>query len=96
MLVYLQQKAKSCVDYLKNLNPMVKISYDSETISSKPDEFFSSNNFDIICMLVNNSIDELIRINRLSRQNSFHFIYGCVFGIHGFMFNDLNKFKYIW
>jgi hypothetical protein len=75
---------------------MVKISYDLETISSKPDEFFSSNNFDIICVLLNDDINQLIRINRLSRKNNFHFLYGYVFGIHGFMFSDLNKFKYIW
>ena len=73
---------------------MVKIAADSSRIEDKDDQFFSDNNFDIICALIND-INYLTKLNEIARKNNVMFLSGFVFGLYGKMFVDFNDYKYI-
>lgn len=86
----------ACLNYLKNLNPMVKIQCEAEKKTTKDSSYFNANNFDVVCALFYENLQDLKELDELCRANGILFVSGYVFGIHGFMFNDLGKFKYIW
>ena len=90
------KKAKSCVENLQILNPLVKVHADCDPIETKESSFFSKDNFDLVCYLLHNNFEQLVYVNEACRQNSVSFISGYVFGIHGYMFVDLNNYKFIW
>lgn len=89
-----KNRGESSLAALQTLNPMVKIVADTGKLSDKDTAFFSSENFDVVCML-SDDLDEMQRVNKLTRENKLLFIGGLVFGFHGYMFVDFDKFEYI-
>jgi hypothetical protein len=69
---------------------------DCESVEAKDSLFFSKANFDLVCLLMNDNYEQIVYINETCRKNNVGFICGYVFGIHGYMFVDLNSYKYIW
>jgi len=89
-----QNRAESCVEALQTLNPMVKIIADTQKLEEKDDSYFSTQNFDLVCGLVNDT-NELERINSICRKNNVLFLCGQVFGLFGYLFVDFNDYTYI-
>ena len=79
---------EGCLNKLSELNPYVKVNILEE------DLFCSINIFDIIIISEIMEEEILYKINSICRDNSIGFIYGCVFGLLGFIFVDFGiKFK---
>ena len=73
---------------------MVKIIADTQKLEEKDDSYFSTQNFDLVCGLVNDT-NELERINSICRKNNVLFLCGQVFGLFGYLFVDFNDYTYI-
>ena len=68
---------------------MVKINYEPEKKSYKDNSYFNENNFDVVCALFFENFNDLKELDEICRLNNILFLSGFVFGIHGYMFNDL-------
>ena len=79
---------------MQTLNPLVKVVADTEKLESKDESYFSDQNFDLVCALINDT-KELERINDYCRKSNVLFLSGHVFGSFGYLFVDLNEFSYI-
>ena len=91
---YISKRAESCLESLQTLNPMVKIVADSDKLEQKDESYFSRENFDIVCALIDDR-NELERINSICRKNNVLFLCGHVFGLFGYLFVDFNDYTYI-
>lgn len=79
---------------LLRLNPMVKVVADKEKVHEKEANYFSKDNFDLVCALIDDR-DVLEKINGYCRNNNVLFLSGIVTGMYGHMFVDFNEFQYI-
>ena len=73
------------------MNPNVVVNADPNPLDKKPDSFFI--NFDVVC-LIDCSIEQILRVNRICRENKIKFFAADVFGFFGFVFEDLLKHEY--
>jgi len=87
-----QNRAESIKDRLVRLNPSVKINVISDSIENKDTSFYSD--FDVVCV-TGKSLDTLIKINTICRENNIKFYASDVHGIYGYIFCDLLKHSYI-
>lgn len=85
------QIASVAQDNLKKLNPLVNIVTETQSLSSKTDEYFAQ--FHVVCMSITD-LDQLKRINKICRANNAKFFSGAVFGFHGYFFADLGQHEY--
>lgn len=85
-------KAKSCLLRAKELNPMVDIIADTDSIDNKSDDYFK--NFTIVCM-TGYSNDTQVRVNEICHRIGVKFLSGNVFGYYGYMFADLGTHRYV-
>jgi hypothetical protein len=82
------------LDFLQNLNPLVKVFADKERVEEKGEAFFSKDNFDLVCALTND-LGVLKRVNNYCRSNNVLFLSSYVYGLYGHMFVDFNEFQFI-
>ncbi|XP_004346370.2 aos protein [Capsaspora owczarzaki ATCC 30864] len=71
---------------------MVAVVVDEENLESKQDSFFSQ--FDIVC-LVGAPLNTMISVNDACRKYCVKFIAGSVYGLSGFLFQDLLEHDYV-
>lgn len=86
-----KNRAVASQEATQKLNPMVKISVDTDDVAAKPDEFFHG--FNVICVTCATHT-VLERINKICHDKSIQFFAGDVFGYFGYMFSDLGKHEY--
>ncbi|XP_074023764.1 SUMO-activating enzyme subunit 1 isoform X2 [Numenius arquata] len=87
-----RNRAQASLERAQNLNPMVDVKADPESVESKPEEFFTQ--FDAVC-LTSCSRDLMVKINQICHKNSVKFFTGDVFGYHGYMFADLGEHEFV-
>lgn len=75
-----------------DLNPMVEVVADKESIHEKNEEYF--NNFDVVCMN-DFPADAQVKVNDICRRLGIKFLSGNVFGYYGYMFQDLGQHEYM-
>ncbi|XP_069631365.1 SUMO-activating enzyme subunit 1 isoform X2 [Haliaeetus albicilla] len=87
-----RNRAEASLERAQNLNPMLDVKADPESVESKPKEFFTQ--FDAVCLtccswdvMVANLVD--------LHKNSVKFFTGDVFGYHGYMFADLGEHEFV-
>ena len=73
---------------------MVKVVADKGTIDEKNEAYFSKENFDLVCALIDD-IGHLTKINEICRKNNVLFLCGVVTGLYGYMFVDFNDYQFI-
>jgi len=82
------------VNELLRLNPNVKVIADKSSLKDKEASFFSKDNFDLVCALID-SPDQVTTLDAYCRQGGVMFLNGVVKGMYGYMFVDFNEFQYI-
>uniref|UniRef100_T1JJP0 SUMO-activating enzyme subunit 1 n=1 Tax=Strigamia maritima TaxID=126957 RepID=T1JJP0_STRMM len=87
-----QNRAESSVAQAQQLNPMVDVKADSESLSQKADGFLL--NFDVVIM-TNSRKEEMIRVDSFCRKNNLKFFAGDVFGFFGYSFEDLHNYTFV-
>lgn len=87
-----QSRVKSSLKRARKLNPTVKLIPDTDSLSSKDDEYFSQ--FDIV-VLSGVETSEILRINKICRAKGIKFFASDVWGLFGWIFVDLQKHDYI-
>ncbi|KAL4238462.1 SUMO-activating enzyme subunit 1 [Mactra antiquata] len=86
-----KNRAQCSLDRTQLLNPMVEVTADTDSVDSKPDDFFTK--FDVVCALCCKPT-VLVRINKICSENKIKFFCGDVFGYYGYMFSDLGFHEY--
>uniref|UniRef100_T2M420 SUMO-activating enzyme subunit 1 n=1 Tax=Hydra vulgaris TaxID=6087 RepID=T2M420_HYDVU len=81
-------KAEAYLPRCKELNPMVDIVIDKDSVTCKTDSFFSK--YDLVCMTSGSGQDQL-KINEICHRLGIKFICGGVFGFYGYIFSDLTS-----
>uniref|UniRef100_A0A8C0AVV6 SUMO-activating enzyme subunit 1 n=1 Tax=Buteo japonicus TaxID=224669 RepID=A0A8C0AVV6_9AVES len=87
-----RNRAEASLERAQNLNPMVDVKADPESVESKPEEFFTQ--FDAVCLTCC-SRDVMVKIDQICHKNSIKFFTGDVFGYHGYMFADLGEHEFV-
>ncbi|KAM9591651.1 SUMO-activating enzyme subunit 1-like isoform 2-T2 [Morphnus guianensis] len=87
-----RNRAEASLERAQNLNPMVDVKADPESVESKPEEFFTQ--FDAVCLTCC-SRDVMVKIDQICHKNSVKFFTGDVFGYHGYMFADLGEHEFV-
>ncbi|XP_068854429.1 LOW QUALITY PROTEIN: SUMO-activating enzyme subunit 1-like [Aphelocoma coerulescens] len=87
-----RNRAEASLERAQNLNPMVDVKADPESVESKSQEFFTQ--FDAVCLTCC-SRESMVRINQICHKNGIKFFTGDVFGYHGYMFADLGDHEFV-
>uniref|UniRef100_A0A663FHH5 SUMO-activating enzyme subunit 1 n=1 Tax=Aquila chrysaetos chrysaetos TaxID=223781 RepID=A0A663FHH5_AQUCH len=87
-----RNRAEASLERMQNLNPMVDVKADPESVESKPEEFFTQ--FDAVCLTCC-SRDVMVKIDQICHKNGVKFFTGDVFGYHGYMFADLGEHEFV-
>ncbi|XP_078517140.1 SUMO-activating enzyme subunit 1 [Lissotriton helveticus] len=87
-----RNRAEASQERAQNLNPMVDVKVDTDTIESKEEEFFTQ--FDAVCLTCCPR-DVMVKIDQICHKNNIKFFAGDVFGYHGFMFADLGEHEFV-
>lgn len=83
--------AEAVLDRARNLNSMVQISADSQSVNDKDQMFYKKFTLIVATRL---PTEQLISINQICRQNGTQFLCGDVFGLFGYTFSDLQIHEY--
>ncbi|XP_025089996.1 SUMO-activating enzyme subunit 1-like [Pomacea canaliculata] len=86
-----QNRAQASLERTQQLNPMVRVTVDTESIDDKDDSFIAS--FDVVCA-TGCGVSTLMRLDAVCRSHGVKFYAGDVFGYYGFMFADLGTHHY--
>lgn len=86
-----KNRAASAVVRAQKLNPMVKITVDTQALSSKEEQFFKA--FDVV-VVTDATEEEMIRVSDICHALGKQFFAGDVYGIYGFCFTDLGEHDY--
>jgi len=86
-----QNRAEASLSRAQQLNPMVEVTADKSSTQEKSDDFYAK--FTVI-VATNCSKNEMVRLNRIARQQGVKFFASDVFGFFGYMFSDLGEHKY--
>jgi len=82
------------VEYLKELNPNVKINAANENLENLNKKTKFSSNYNVICCCECSLTTQII-INKICREHNIAFFSGDIFGDNGICFTDLgNEFKF--
>uniref|UniRef100_A0A8B9P974 SUMO1 activating enzyme subunit 1 n=1 Tax=Apteryx owenii TaxID=8824 RepID=A0A8B9P974_APTOW len=87
-----RNRAEASLERAQNLNPMVDVKADPESVENKPEEFFTQ--FDAVCLTCC-SRDVMVKIDQICHKNSIKFFTGDVFGYHGYMFANLGEHEFV-
>ncbi|XP_069738366.1 SUMO-activating enzyme subunit 1 isoform X2 [Phaenicophaeus curvirostris] len=87
-----RNRAEASLERAQNLNPMVDVKADPESVESKSEEFFTQ--FDAVCLTCC-SRDVMVQIDQICHRNGIKFFTGDVFGYHGYMFADLREHEFV-
>lgn len=88
---HVTNRAEGSLHRTQQLNPMVEVRVDTESCSSKSEQFFEA--FDVICATCC-TLSELLRLDDICRRRKIAFFAGDVFGYFGYMFADLHEHEY--
>ncbi|KAI4465828.1 ubiquitin-activating enzyme e1 [Holotrichia oblita] len=83
--------AKSVLAKAQALNPLVKLTADSDSVDSKDEDFFKQFTIVISTKL---GTDEIIKISAWCRKSNVKFISGDVFGMFGYTVSDFQDHEY--
>jgi len=86
-----KNRAESCLSRVQQLNPMVDIKTDTDSVDSKEDSYF--NGYDVLCA-TGCTKKQLFKLNVICREQGIQFYCGDVWGFIGFMFADLMEHEY--
>ncbi|XP_035904328.1 SUMO-activating enzyme subunit 1 [Anopheles stephensi] len=84
-------RAEASLTRAQNLNPMVELKADTESLDTKEDAYFM--NFDVVC-LIGASTAQHLRVNAICREANVKFFATDVWGMYGFSFADLQKHEF--
>ncbi|XP_045845188.1 SUMO-activating enzyme subunit 1 isoform X1 [Meles meles] len=87
-----RNRAEASLERAQNLNPMVDVKVDTESIEKKPESFFTQ--FDAVCLTCC-SRDVIIKVDQICHKNSIKFFTGDVFGYHGYTFANLGEHEFV-
>lgn len=87
-----RNRAEASLERAQNLNPMVDVKVDTESIEKKPESFFTQ--FDAVCLTCC-SKDVIVKIDQICHKNSIKFFTGDVFGYHGYTFANLGEHEFV-
>jgi ubiquitin-like 1-activating enzyme E1 A len=87
-----ENRADASLIRAQALNPMVEIKVDKSQLSEKSDEFF--HDFDVVCIL-EAPLDQLIRIDKVCRQQKVKFFAADLWGMFGYSFADLQVHEFV-
>lgn len=83
-----KNRAESSLLRAQQLNPMVELRADKETLANKPNDFFTS--FDVVC-IIGARTEDLLRIDGACREAGVKFFAADLWGMFGFSFADLQE-----
>uniref|UniRef100_A0A182NSH3 SUMO-activating enzyme subunit 1 n=1 Tax=Anopheles dirus TaxID=7168 RepID=A0A182NSH3_9DIPT len=84
-------RAEASLPRAQQLNPMVELKADTETLDSKEAAYFKE--FDVVC-LIGASTAQHLRVNSICREANVKFFAADVWGMYGFSFADLQKHEF--
>uniref|UniRef100_A0A182PTB2 THIF-type NAD/FAD binding fold domain-containing protein n=1 Tax=Anopheles epiroticus TaxID=199890 RepID=A0A182PTB2_9DIPT len=84
-------RAEASLARAQNLNPMVELKADTESLESKEDAYFKD--FDVVC-LIGASTAQHLRVDNICRESNVKFFATDVWGMHGYCFADLQKHEF--
>uniref|UniRef100_A0A8C5QP85 SUMO1 activating enzyme subunit 1 n=1 Tax=Leptobrachium leishanense TaxID=445787 RepID=A0A8C5QP85_9ANUR len=87
-----QKRAQASLERAQNLNPMVGVQADTETLEDKAEDFFTQ--FDAVCLTCCPR-DLLVKVDQICHKHGIKFFAGDVFGYHGYMFADLGEHEFV-
>uniref|UniRef100_A0A0K8VNN3 SUMO-activating enzyme subunit 1 n=1 Tax=Bactrocera latifrons TaxID=174628 RepID=A0A0K8VNN3_BACLA len=87
-----KNRAEASIERARSLNPMVEISADIESLSTKEADYFA--NFDVV-VVIGASNSELLRVNNICREHKVKFFAGDVWGMFGYCFADLQEHSFV-
>uniref|UniRef100_A0A1L8DU39 SUMO-activating enzyme subunit 1 n=1 Tax=Nyssomyia neivai TaxID=330878 RepID=A0A1L8DU39_9DIPT len=87
-----QNRAEASLARAQALNPMVELKADTDVMTEKPDNFFTS--FDVV-IVIGAPRKEMIRINNACRMKGVKFFGTDVWGMFGYSFADLQEHNFI-
>merc|ERR1712012_833949 len=87
-----KNRAQASLERLKQRNPMVEVTADSDNLEAKEKKFFE--NFDVV-IVTNYPKDVILKVNKICRANNIKFFAGDIFGFFGYSFMDLIKHEYV-
>lgn len=87
-----ENRADASLIRAQALNPMVEIKVDKSKLSEKSDDFF--HDFDVVCIL-EAPLEELIRIDKICREQKIKFFAADLWGMFGFSFADLQVHEFV-
>uniref|UniRef100_A0AAG5CTY8 SUMO-activating enzyme subunit 1 n=1 Tax=Anopheles atroparvus TaxID=41427 RepID=A0AAG5CTY8_ANOAO len=85
-------RAEASLTRAQNLNPMVELKADTDTLASKPDEFFKD--FDVVC-LIGAPTAQYLRVDNACREANVKFFASDVWGMFGTVFVDLQEHEFV-
>lgn len=83
--------AEACLESIRKLNPLVKVTADVSDVMDKPNDYFKQ--FHIVCMS-SLSLEQLTHVDGVCSDSGIKFFCGSVFGFYGYMFSNLGKHEY--
>ncbi|GAB1609488.1 SUMO-activating enzyme subunit 1-like [Argonauta hians] len=86
-----RNRAEASQEATKKLNPLVKVTVDTDNVSDKSDDFFKQ--FNVICITAAPRT-LLCRINKLCHEHDIKFFATDVYGYFGYMFSDLGSHEF--
>uniref|UniRef100_A0A673UK26 SUMO-activating enzyme subunit 1 n=1 Tax=Suricata suricatta TaxID=37032 RepID=A0A673UK26_SURSU len=87
-----RNRAEASLERAQNLNPMVDVKVDTESVEKKPESFFAQ--FDAVCLTCC-SRDVIVKVDQICHKNSVKFFTGDVFGYHGYTFANLGEHEFV-
>ncbi|XP_053671527.1 SUMO-activating enzyme subunit 1 [Anopheles nili] len=84
-------RAEASLFRAQQLNPMVELKADTESLDSKDDTFFKS--FDVVCLVGASTVQQK-GVNMVCREANVKFFATDVWGMLGFSFADLQKHEF--
>lgn len=87
-----KNRAEASIERARSLNPMVEISADTDSLSTKEADYFAK--FDV-AVVIGASNSELLRVNNICRENNVKFFAGDVWGMFGYCFADLQEHSFV-
>ncbi|XP_066591258.1 SUMO-activating enzyme subunit 1 [Prorops nasuta] len=87
-----KNRAQASLQRAQNLNPMVKVTAETENVNDKSDKYFAD--FDVVCA-TQCDIFQLQKINNACREHNIKFFAGDVWGTIGFTFADLKTHEFV-
>ena len=80
------------VERAQSLNPLVKITADTDDVDNKNDDFFTKWS---VVIATECTKEQLIRISKICHKANVKFFCADVFGFYGYTFADLQEHEFV-